>query len=208
MKKAVVVVSLGLLATLSATASADPGFHGRSAGGRFGAHSLHSHGQSFHSHSFDRHGFGHHRFFPGHVVTFGVVVAPPVIVYSSPPVFYAPPAYYAPPAVAYSPAVYSQPPPPPPRPRVVEYPTGRYELRGDGVTTPYMWVWIPNPPPPPAAPPPPPAPPTEAPTSSDRLPARRTQTYHWTDEQGVVHWTDRFEAIPQRYRQEAKTPKS
>ena len=203
MKRAVVVVSLGLLATLSATASADPGFRGRSAGGRFGAQSPHSHG-----HSFDKHGFGHHRFFPGHVVTFGVVVAPPVIAYSSPPVFYAPPAYYAPPAAAYSPAVYSQPPPPPPWPRVVEFPTGRYELRGDGVTTPYMWVWIPNPPPPPAAPPPPPAPPTGAPTSSDRLPARHTQTYHWTDEQGVVHWTDRFEAVPQRYRQEAKTPKS
>jgi hypothetical protein len=38
--------------------------------------------------------------------------------------------------------------------RVVSYPEGRYELRGDGsTTTPYYWVWIPagatppNPPP-------------------------------------------------------------
>jgi hypothetical protein len=39
--------------------------------------------------------------------------------------------------------------------RVVSYPEGRYELRGDGtVTSPYYWVWIPagaasvpNPPP-------------------------------------------------------------
>jgi hypothetical protein len=40
--------------------------------------------------------------------------------------------------------------------RVVTYPEGRYELRGDGtVESPYYWVWIPtgatppNPPPPP-----------------------------------------------------------
>ena len=26
---------------------------------------------------------------------------------------------------------------------VVPYPTGRYELRGDGVSVPYYWVWIP-----------------------------------------------------------------
>ena len=41
-------------------------------------------------------------------------------------------------------------------PTVINYPHGRYELRGDGVSTAYQWVWIPNPPPPPAAPPPPP----------------------------------------------------
>ncbi|MFQ5792614.1 MAG: hypothetical protein ACE5JI_19250 [Acidobacteriota bacterium] len=38
---------------------------------------------------------------------------------------------------------------PPPQPSVIYYPHGRYELRGDGVTTAYQWVWIPNPPPPP-----------------------------------------------------------
>jgi hypothetical protein len=51
---------------------------------------------------------------------------------------------------------------------VVQYPTGRYELRGDGITAPYYWLWIPAPvvvaapgpvvaPPLPPAPPPPPA---------------------------------------------------
>jgi hypothetical protein len=31
-------------------------------------------------------------------------------------------------------------------PNVVFFPHGRYELRGDGITMPYVWVWIPNPP--------------------------------------------------------------
>jgi hypothetical protein len=44
---------------------------------------------------------------------------------------------------------------------VVQYPTGRYELRGDGASVPYSWVWIPAqpmvaaPPPPVGAPAPP-----------------------------------------------------
>jgi len=34
---------------------------------------------------------------------------------------------------------------PSPVDRVVTYPEGRYELRGDGTTTaPYFWVWIPS----------------------------------------------------------------
>src|SRR5262245_59025954 len=45
-------------------------------------------------------------------------------------------------------------------------PRGRYELRGDGVTTPYVWAWIPNPPPPP---PPAAPPPAEPPASIDPL---------------------------------------
>jgi hypothetical protein len=42
--------------------------------------------------------------------------------------------------------------------RVVNYPSGRYELYGDGASTPYYWVWIPAgatlpaPPPPPGFP--------------------------------------------------------
>lgn len=44
-----------------------------------------------------------------------------------------------------------------PSDRVVTYPDGRYELRGDGGRTPYYWVWIPSgsvttPPPPPPIP--------------------------------------------------------
>lgn len=52
--------------------------------------------------------------------------------------------------------VVVQPAPRPPvYPAVVQYPHGRYELRGDGLTMPYLWVWIPSPPPPPPPPPPP-----------------------------------------------------
>jgi hypothetical protein len=107
-------------------------------------------------------------------------------VYTPPPAVYAPAVYFSAPVHA-PPVVYSAPVhSPPPMPRVVEYPTGRYELRGDGVTTPYTWVWIPNPP---AAPPP--APSDRERPSSDVAPTRRTQAYRWIDEQGVVHWTDR-----------------
>jgi len=70
-----------------------------------------------------------------------VVVSQPVV-YSTYPTVYAVPVYTVPPqAVVATPA-----------PTVVQYPHGRYELRGDGVTTPYFWVWIPTPPPPPPPP--------------------------------------------------------
>lgn len=155
--------------------------------------------------------FRHHfvrPFFP-----FGVIGSS-VIVYAPPPVYYAAPAYYPPPAyydspVSYDPETVYGPPPapvpppePPPMPSVVEYPNGRYELRGDGVTTPFTWVWIPNPPPPP--PPAPPAPPAGAPSGGDPSPARRTELYRWVDEQGVAHWTDRLDWVPERYRAHAR----
>jgi hypothetical protein len=74
-------------------------------------------------------------------------------------------------------------------PDIIEYQNGRYELRGDGINTPYKWVWIPNPPPgPPADAAPPPG------------PARRTTLYRWTDKDGAVHWTDRLDAVPEAYR--------
>ena len=49
-----------------------------------------------------------------------------------------------------------------PTARIVRYPTGSYELVGDGITTPYYWAWRPTvvvatPPPPVPLPPPPPA---------------------------------------------------
>jgi hypothetical protein len=60
-----------------------------------------------------------------------------------------PPAYAAPAPVA----VRAAPLPSPPRSyaTIVEYPHGRYVLRGDGIHVAYRWVWIPNPPPPPPA---------------------------------------------------------
>jgi hypothetical protein len=66
------------------------------------------------------------------------------------------PVYAAPPPVAYAPAlpVNAAPAPPPAINREVVYQHGRHVLLGDGVTTAYQWVWVPNPP----AGPPPPAP--------------------------------------------------
>jgi hypothetical protein len=118
--------------------------------------------------------------------------APPPV-YAPAPVVYAPPPAYDPPA-AYVPAATTAPsipapPPAPPAPSVVEYPTGRYELRGDGLAVPYAWVWIPNPPP---------GPPPGAGSPAGDRPAR--QLYRWTDEEGTEHWTDRREAVPARYR--------
>lgn len=90
-----------------------------------------------------------------------VVVAPPPLYYAPAATYYAaPPAYGAPPVYAAAPA-YANPAysaPASAQPRVVQYPHGRYVLQGDGITTAYQWVWIPNPPgPPPTATPPPPS---------------------------------------------------
>jgi len=111
---------------------------------------------------------------------------------------YAEPSYDAPP-YAYQPATsIAMAPPPappaPPSPTVIEHPTGRYELRGDGLSVPYTWVWVPKPP---TAPPPPPAP--AAPPAPER-PAARSSLYTWTDKEGVVHWTDNAGSVPQEYR--------
>jgi len=161
-------------------------------------------------------GFHHNRFFRP-FFPFGVVAAAPAVVYAAP--YYYPPAYYSPPyydpPVYSAPMTYSQPasyaPPPtstvsvapappsaPPAPTVVEFPTGRYELRGDGITTPYTWVWIPNPPTSPPVP-------AGAGPSTGRVPTRASQLYRWTDAQGVVYWTDRLDAVPEQYRSKVKS---
>jgi hypothetical protein len=163
------------------------------------------------------HGFHQHRFFRP-FFPFGIVAAAPSVVYAA-PYYYPPPAYYQPPyydppmysaPVTYSPPVSYGPAPNStvsvaPTPNVVQFSTGRYELRGDGVSMPYTWVWIPNPPtaPPPAAPT---APPAAEPGSSgsSQAPARVGQLYRWTDAQGVVYWTDRIDAVPEQYRSKVK----
>jgi hypothetical protein len=86
-------------------------------------------------------------------------------------------------------------------PTVVDYPTGRYELRGDGVTSAYQWVWIPKPP----AGPPPEAAPEPAPQSAPPARDRAIGTiYRWTDDEGVTTFTDRLENVPERFRSRAK----
>ena len=144
----------------------------------------------------DRHGNGHqhHRHpVPGSTIFF------PFGFFSG--VVYPAPTYYAPaPAVAYAPPSMA-----PPLVRVVYYSTGRYVLYGDGMTSAYQWVWIPNappapPPPPSGAPPaPPPDPPSAAPEPK-QAPSAPRELWTWTDEQGTAHWTDRRDNIPEHYR--------
>jgi hypothetical protein len=140
-----------------------------------------------------------------------VSVWSPAVVYALPPVAYDTPTYYDPPAYD-PPAVYDPAPVYAPSATIstappndtIEYPTGRYQLRGDGVSMPYTWVWIPNPPPsPPAAAPPIGAPSMLAPPPDPSL-ARPTHLYQWTDEQGVVHMTDVRDSVPSRYQAQAK----
>ncbi len=223
----VVVASLALAPATGAAgrAHAGPGgggAHGATGAAHGGTGRLHIGGRIFvnrpssHPHPPAHHGSRH---FGHHSASVGVFAAPAVVyaapyAYASPypyppsyepPVGYDPSAYYDSPGAAAPPlgmvSVAPSPPPTPPTPTVVQYPTGRYELRGDGVTTAYTWIWIPDPPPlpPPAAPP---APPAAAAESGVRL----STLFHWTDEDGVVHWTDRWQAVPPRYREEAKTP--
>lgn len=133
--------------------------------------------------------------------------APPPASYAPPPTSYAPPpAYapsplYAPPAAAYQPpTTYYQREP---EPRVVVYSTGRYELRGDGVTTQYIWVWVPNPP----AGPPPESPSEQPPSAPGSKASPSHDAYRWTDEDGVTTWTDRLDRVPERYRAHAQAPR-
>jgi hypothetical protein len=61
---------------------------------------------------------------------------------ASPPATYYPAASYAGP---YAPTYVARPAPVGwTGPRVVQYAHGRHELRGDGASVPYAWVWIPN----------------------------------------------------------------
>ena len=120
---------------------------------------------------------------------------PPLVVGAGVPLLVGPPAYYDPSAVALPPVAYVAPapaatppaPPPPPEREVVEHSDGRYELRGDGIAVPYRWAWIPKAPPPPAF-----------------RPKPDVRLYAWTDEQGVLHVTDRLDRIPERHRAEAQ----
>jgi len=198
-----------------------------------GHHAFGGHPGKFGGHPFVAHPFGsHHAFFPRPFfhrpfhrpffrgfAPFGVI-GYPLGVYGY-GYGYASPAYdvsagYGQPAAIYNvntPAVeiYNNAPPagygppaggavsaPPAAPSVIEYATGRYELRGDGMTAPYTWVWIPNPPPGPPG-----APPTGGPASGEPS-SRHGQVYRWTDDQGVMHMTDRWEVVPEQYRGQAK----
>jgi hypothetical protein len=123
------------------------------------------------------------------------VEPPPITVNVSPVVYVSPTVNVTPSAAA--PAAVAAPAPP----SVVEYPTGRYELRGDGVAMPYSWVWIPNPP---AAPPVAPAPPEEPRAPAATVTAARSPVYRFTDDDGTVVWTNQVERVPGPLREQAQ----
>jgi hypothetical protein len=218
-------MALALMAAavvLPATASAD-GRRGGGGGGSVGASGGRSGGfvgrpgfnngfnnngfnnRGFNNRGFNNHGFNHRRFNSNSVVFVGPspfwysspFYSSPPVVYAPPPVYIAPQfIYQAPPPAAYYPTAPSAPP----GPRVVEFPTGRYELRGDGVATPYSWVWVPNPPSAPPGPPPAPAAPEAPPVAPSSRPANRMTIYRWTDDNGVTVLTDDINSVPEQYR--------
>jgi hypothetical protein len=145
--------------------------------------------------------FVHPRFIPFRVIGGPVVVYAPPPASSVAPAPYGGPWYYTPLVVYDQRAVYYPPAASPSSPSVIQFPTGRYELRGDGVTVPYAWVWIPDPP---TAPPEPVAPPVAPMEREDASPPSRRPVYRWTDAQGVLHMTDRWESVPPEYRAQAK----
>ena len=123
-----------------------------------------------------------------------VIITPPALpmVVAASPVLYAPPPMWAPSAAVALPAPATLP-----TATLVEHPSGWYQLRGDGATTPYTWVWIPKPPASPASPSEP------AQLADSNVRDRRGEAYHWTDDRGVTTWTNRLEKVPKRFRDQA-----
>jgi Domain of unknown function (DUF4124) len=130
----------------------------------------------------------------------------------APPVWYRSYVTYAPVPVYESPPAYSQPADSttsidlglPPIPSVVPFPNGRYVLRGDGLTSPYKWVWIPNPPTAPPTAPPEASPAPSTPPPAEPAASHRAALYRWVDDEGVVHFTQGRDAVPERYRAQMK----
>ena len=202
------VAATALTPTAALAQRAPGGGRGMSAGqGAIGVPSGRVPGQRFAHGSFGPGAHGHHRFGHGHHGRFAGF---------APSTWYAPGPYYYPQAVYDTRPVYTYAPPmyngatlAPSRPMstVVEYPTGRYELRGDGYVTPYHWIWIPNAPP---APPTPASPahrpePAGPPASAKAEPPAKTTVYRWTDTEGVLHFTDQLDSVPLRYRAQARS---
>jgi hypothetical protein len=187
-----------------------PGFHGGFRGGGAFPGPKGHHGGVFTPRRFDPgfHGKFHHPF-PRHSTSFfffsapfwywpPALVSPPPVVYSAPTVYTAPTVYVSQPAYPSQAPVAAEP-----MPRVVEYATGRYELRGDGIATPYVWVWIPSPP---TAPPAGEPEGSEAPPETSEPPANSSKIYRWTDDEGTTFWTDSPDKIPEAHRSRLVEP--
>jgi hypothetical protein len=145
------------------------------------------------------HGFQHHAFSPFFGVP-GFAGGTSVIV-SAPPlaqVVEASPVIYASPPMAASVALPA--PATLPMPTLVDHANGWYQLRGDGATTPYRWVWIPKPPAEPAS--------SASESNGSTKPAEAQSrdpgpAYQWTDDKGVTTWTNKLERVPKRFRDQA-----
>src|SRR5262249_29291230 len=209
MKPAVGTVTIGAALALMALgpASATAQHRGGQARSGMGARNF------SHNNFGDQHNFHHHRgsrfIVVAPFVPFGYTSAfvdPSPVVYAAPP-----PMYYPPPTSAYGPpSAYAAPPPPSYAPptaqpqlqqdlepiqREVVFPTGRYVLRGDGINTPYTWVWIPNPPK---------APPGGASPAHSRTRDADRAICAWTDGNGITTWTDRLSQVPPEHRATAR----
>ena len=205
---ALALVAAALVLPTTVSADGRRGGGGKALVGASGGRSGGFVGRPGFNNGFNHHGFNHHRFNSNSVIFVGpspfwyssTLYSSPPVVYAPPPVYIAPQfVYQAPPPAAYYPSAPSAPP----GPRVVEFPTGHYELRGDGVATPYSWVWVPNPPSaPPGAPPVPAAPdaPPVGPSSRPAAPAPSKTIYRFTDDNGVTVLTDDINKVPDRYR--------
>jgi hypothetical protein len=144
----VVALAVGVWSLPAEAKGRSGGFHH---GGRFHGGPAKFHGG--HGHGFRHGGHFHGGHFHGSrvVVGFGFYGGWPYWGYPYP--YYGYPYYY-PPAVVYNAptTVYSAPPAytngstqsAPAIQREVVYPHGKYVLEGDGVNTPYKWVWIAN----------------------------------------------------------------
>ena len=132
------------------------GFQGFNPGGGFQGFNPGDAGRSFMPPRFSNPGrfIPHHRFdrsfatggyligADGAPFYYGSTLGDPLVydtsVYAPPPVYTAPPIYVP----VVGPLASNSMPAAPARPSVIEYPEGRYEFRGDGVSTPYHWVCI------------------------------------------------------------------
>jgi hypothetical protein len=181
------------------------GFPFPDAAARERAARIHFGGKVFHGKVFPRHAVVSFAsplalYAPGFPYVPTVDAAPSVITVA--PVIYATPTIYvSQPAVAPPSPVLAAASPEPPFARVVEHPTGRYELRGDGAATPYEWVWVPHPP---AAPPAAASPSTEEAPPGPARATGRGVAYRWSDEDGTLFVTNRLDRVPEAHRARAR----
>jgi hypothetical protein len=90
-------------------------------------------------------------------------------------------------------------PRPPAAPAVIPYPSGRYELRG-----PSRWEWVPNNSSPDVSLSPAAATPSSKKGESTPAGVTFHGLFRWTDENGVTHWTQGLDAVPEQYRPKAR----